>query len=140
MKIYFIWLGEQNELGCILCNHEYFSEFKMAVSAILNFGKFSTFDLDDIEGRVIPLLWVFQDGESISEVIFWIRGQCQGQVRDQRLKNVLVQPLAFLRMHVYIKEIKYESIYTVYNKEIKSIFIYHRHLSPIHRLRHPSAS
>ena len=27
----------------------------MAVSAILNFGKFSTFDLDDIEGRVIPL-------------------------------------------------------------------------------------
>ena len=27
----------------------------MAVSAILNVGKFSTFDLDDIEGRVIPL-------------------------------------------------------------------------------------
>ena len=27
----------------------------MAISAILNFGKFSTFDLDDIEGRVIPL-------------------------------------------------------------------------------------
>ena len=27
----------------------------MAVSAILNFGKFSTFDIDDIEGRVIPL-------------------------------------------------------------------------------------
>ena len=27
----------------------------MAVSAILNFGIFSTFDLDDIEGRVIPL-------------------------------------------------------------------------------------
>ena len=26
----------------------------MAVSAILNYGKFSTFDLDDIEGRVIP--------------------------------------------------------------------------------------
>ena len=26
----------------------------MAVSAILNFGKCSTFDLDDIEGRVIP--------------------------------------------------------------------------------------
>ena len=34
---------------------EHFSEFKMAVSAILNFGKFSTFDLDDIEVRVIPL-------------------------------------------------------------------------------------
>ena len=27
----------------------------MAVSAILNLGKFSIFDLDDIEGRVIPL-------------------------------------------------------------------------------------
>ena len=27
----------------------------MAVSAILNFGQCSTFDLDDIEGRVIPL-------------------------------------------------------------------------------------
>ena len=27
----------------------------MAVSAILNFGKLSTFDLDDIEGHVIPL-------------------------------------------------------------------------------------
>ena len=55
MKMYCIWLGEQNLLGCILCNLEYFSEFKMAVSAILNFGKFSTFDLDDIEGRVLPL-------------------------------------------------------------------------------------
>ena len=27
----------------------------MAVSAILNFSKYSAFDLDDIEGRVIPL-------------------------------------------------------------------------------------
>ena len=27
----------------------------MAVSAILNFGQFSTFDHDDIEGRVIHL-------------------------------------------------------------------------------------
>ena len=27
----------------------------MAVSAILNFSKYSNFDLDDIEGRVIPL-------------------------------------------------------------------------------------
>ena len=27
----------------------------MAISAILNFSKYSTFDLDDIEGRVIPL-------------------------------------------------------------------------------------
>ena len=32
-----------------------FSEFKMAASDILNFDQFSTFDLDDIEGRVIPL-------------------------------------------------------------------------------------
>ena len=29
----------------------------MAASAILNFDQFSNFDLDDIEGRVIPLLW-----------------------------------------------------------------------------------
>ena len=50
----------------------------MAVSVILNFGQFSTFDLDDIEGRVIPLfLKVFQDGESISGIMFWIRGQSQ---------------------------------------------------------------
>ena len=27
----------------------------MAVSAILTFGQFSPFDLDDIDGRVIPL-------------------------------------------------------------------------------------
>ena len=32
-----------------------FSEFKMAVSAILNFGQFSTFELDDIESLVVPL-------------------------------------------------------------------------------------
>ena len=55
----------------------------MAVSAILNFGKFSTFDLDDIEGRVIPLYKVFQDGESISGGIFWIRCQSEGQIRGQ---------------------------------------------------------
>ena len=65
----------------------------MAVSAILNFGKFSTFDLDDI-GLFIR---VFQDGESISEVMFWIRCQSEGQIRGQR-SNVLVQPLAFLRI------------------------------------------
>ena len=52
----------------------------MAVSANLNFGKYSTFDLDDIEDGVMPLLWVVQDGESISGVIFWILGQNQGQI------------------------------------------------------------
>ena len=31
----------------------------MAVSAILNFGQCSTFDLDDIESRVIPFYKVF---------------------------------------------------------------------------------
>ena len=31
----------------------------MAVSAILNFGQFFTFDHNDIEGRVIPLSKVF---------------------------------------------------------------------------------
>ena len=46
----------------------------MAVSAILNVGQCSTFDLDDIEGRVIPLYKVFQDGKSISGVLFWILG------------------------------------------------------------------
>ena len=50
----------------------------MAASAILNFDQFSTFDLDDIEGRVIPLFRGFQDGESISGVIVWIRGQREG--------------------------------------------------------------
>ena len=56
----------------------------MAVSAIKYFGKFSSFDLDDIEGRVIPLYKVFHDGESISGVIFWIRGESQGRIRGQR--------------------------------------------------------
>ena len=77
-------LGEQNELGCILFNHEHLSEFKMAVSAILNFVKFVTFDLDDIEGRIIPLYKGFPGWESISGVIFWIRGQSQGHIRGQR--------------------------------------------------------
>ena len=69
----------------------------MAISAILNFGKCSTVDLDDIEGRVIPLLRVFQDGKSISGVVFWIRVQSQGHIRGQR-SNVLVQPVAFLNI------------------------------------------
>ena len=41
----------------------------MAVSAILNFGQFLIFYLDDIEGRVIPLLKGFPRWESISAVI-----------------------------------------------------------------------
>ena len=32
----------------------------MAISAIVNFGQYSTFDLDDIQGRVIPLLKGFR--------------------------------------------------------------------------------
>ena len=32
----------------------FYKESKISVSAILNFGKCSTFDLDDIAGRVIP--------------------------------------------------------------------------------------
>ena len=56
----------------------------MAVSAILNFGQFSTFDLDDIEGRVTPLFKGFQDGKSISRIIFCIRSQNQDQIRRQR--------------------------------------------------------
>ena len=56
----------------------------MAVSAILNFGQFSTFDHVDIEGRVITLFKVFRDGESISGIMFWMRGQSQGQIRGQR--------------------------------------------------------
>ena len=67
----------------------------MAVLAILNFSKYSTFDLDDIEGRVIPLFKGFP-GRGVN---FWsyflIRCQIQGQIRGQR-SNLLVQPLAFL--------------------------------------------
>ena len=65
----------------------------MAVSAILNFGKFSSFDLYDIDGRVIPLYKVFPGWMDI----FWIRCQSEGQIRGQR-SNLLVQPLAFLRI------------------------------------------
>ena len=39
----------------------------------------------------------FQDGESISEVIFWIRCQSEGQIRGQK-SHLLVQPLAYLRI------------------------------------------
>ena len=36
-------------------NLEHFSEFKMAAAAIMDVGEFSTFELDDLEGHVIPL-------------------------------------------------------------------------------------
>ena len=52
----------------------------MAVSAILNFGQFSDFDLDDIEGRLIPLFEGFPgwgvtlcNGQSI----------CVGEIHNQ---------------------------------------------------------
>ena len=45
----------------------------------LEFRQFSTFDLDDIEGRVIPLFKGFPG------VIIWIRGESKGQIRGQRL-------------------------------------------------------
>ena len=58
----------------LACNLEHLSEFKMAVSAILNFGKCSTFDLDDIESRVLPRVRGFPGQGVISGVIFWIWG------------------------------------------------------------------
>ena len=71
-------------LGCTLCNLEHFSEFKMAVSSILNFSKYSTFDLDDIEGRVISLFKGFPGRGVHFWRFFWIRCQIQGQIRGQR--------------------------------------------------------
>ena len=69
----------------------------MAVSAILYFGKFSTFDLEDIEGRVIPLSKGFPGWGVHFWSYFWIRCQSEGQIRGQK-SNLLVQPLAFLRI------------------------------------------
>lgn len=51
---------ELNLLGCYLCNIEHFLDFKKAAAAILVVGQFSTFDLNDLEGRVIPLFGWFQ--------------------------------------------------------------------------------
>ena len=39
---------------------EHFSEFNMTSAAILNSEKFSTFDLDDLQGNVIPLFGGFR--------------------------------------------------------------------------------
>ena len=59
-------------LGCNLCNLCHFSEFKMAVSAILNFR------------RVIPLFKGFPGwGGPFPDTDFWIRGKRQGQIRSQ---------------------------------------------------------
>ena len=65
----------------------------MAVSAISNFSKYSTFDLDDIEGRVIPLLKGFPG----REVHFWsfVLDTVSNSRSNQR-SNLLVQPIAFL--------------------------------------------
>ena len=53
----------------------------MAVSAILNFGQFST------RGSCNTSFYrVFQDGESISGVIFGIQGQSQGQIQRSKIK------------------------------------------------------
>ena len=65
----------------------------MAVSVILNFGQFSTCDLDDIEGRVIPLF----NGFPGRGVHFWSNCLDTGQIRRKR-SNSLVQPLVFLRI------------------------------------------
>ena len=59
----------------------------MAVSTILNFGQISTFDLDDIEGRVIPLFKGFPGWE----VHFWrrvcletgVKVKVKSEVKDQ---------------------------------------------------------
>ena len=59
----------------------------MAASAILNFDQFSTFDLDDIEGLVIPLSWSFP-GRGVH---FWSYFLDTGSRLNQRLK-VKVNP------------------------------------------------
>ena len=57
----------------------------MAVSAILNFGQFSAFDLDDMEGRVILIFkGLPRSGSPFLELCFWIQGQSQGHIRDKR--------------------------------------------------------
>ena len=65
----------------------------MAVSAILNFGNFSTFDLDNIEGRVILRLKGFP-GRGVH---FWSTFLDMGsKSRSSQRSSVLVKPLAFL--------------------------------------------
>ena len=58
-------------------------------------GTCSTFHPDNLDGRVIPFLGVVEGGESISGVIFWILGQCQGQTRVQ-MSNLAAKYSLFL--------------------------------------------
>ena len=62
----------------------------------MNCSQISTFHLDDIEGRVIPLFKGFPGWGVIFGVIF-IWSQNQGKIRSQR-SSLLVQPLALLRI------------------------------------------
>ena len=58
----------------------------MAVSAILNVGQCSTFDLDDIEGRVIPLYKGFPGwGSPFLEYLFgyWVKIKVKSEVKGQ---------------------------------------------------------
>ena len=60
----------------------------MAASAILNFDQFSTFDLDDIEGRVIPLVWGFpRMGSPFLELYFGygVNVKVKSEVKGQSL-------------------------------------------------------
>ena len=50
----------------------------MAAATIFDVEHFSTVHPDNIDGHVIPLFGVVEGGQSISGVIFWILGQCQG--------------------------------------------------------------
>ena len=56
----------------------------MAATTLLDVWEFLIVDPDDRQGHVIPLVGVFEGGESISGVILWILGQCKGQFRGQR--------------------------------------------------------
>ena len=51
----------------------------MAAATIFDMEHVSTVHPDNLDGRVIPLVGVVEGGESISGVICWILGQCQGQ-------------------------------------------------------------
>ena len=69
----------------------------MAVTAILNFGEFSTFDLDDIKGRVLPLVngfpgWV---------VHFWSRCLDTGSKSRSNLRSKVKFDLKAGKYHLY---------------------------------------
>ena len=88
-----------------MCNHEHFSEFKMAVSAILNFGQCSSFDRDDIEGRIIPLYRGFPGWG----VHFWscffgygVKVKVNSEVKGQILPNIRNQITSIDRLYVLL--------------------------------------